>query len=145
MSTVMSACGVLCSGCPAFHGKDKGVEQQKIAAEAWKRIFKLRVEPQSLTCGGCQGPKGDLYPSCKRCKAQQCCRKKGLRSCAECSVEPCALLEHAQALWDGVPKLERTLSRDDFITYVKPYCGHRERLQRARAGGLRRPSLKQAL
>jgi len=47
-------------------------------------------------------------------------------------VKACVLLEKAQAVWDGVPKLETKLSRADFAEYAKPYCGHRERLQRER-------------
>jgi len=132
MAKVMSACGVLCSGCPAFHGKAKGIEHQKRTAAAWKRIFKVEEKPEILSCGGCQGPLEELLHYCRKCKAQQCCRKKGFRSCAECSKKSCALLKKAQAVWDGVPKLEKKLSRADFMKYAKPYCGLRERLERAR-------------
>jgi len=132
MAKEMSACGVLCSSCPAFHGKAKGIEHQKQTAAAWKRIFKLNAKAETLTCGGCQGPEKELLRYCRTCKAQQCCREKGLHSCAECPVKACARLEKAQAVWDGVPKLEKKLSRADFVKYVKPYCGHRERLEQAR-------------
>jgi len=129
MKNVMAACGVLCSGCPAYQGKAKGAGHQAETAAAWKRIFRLKLDPATLTCGGCQGPEEELLRYCKTCKAQQCCRAKGFRSCAECPVKSCAKLKKAQAVWDGVPKLEKKLSRADFVKYAKPYCGHRERLE----------------
>ena len=135
MTEVMSACGVLCSGCAAFHGKAKGIAHQRRTATAWKRIYKMKAKAENLSCGGCQGLEDELLGYCKTCKAQQCCREKGFRSCSECAVEGCTLLEKAQAVWDGVPKLAQRLSRADFIKYAEPYCGHRERLERARQIG----------
>lgn len=132
MARMMSACGVLCSSCPAFRGKTKGIEHQKRTAAAWKRIYRLKERPEDIHCGGCQGPEDQLFHTCRRCRAQRCCREKGLRSCAECAVKSCAILEKAQALWDGVPKLAERLSSDDFRIYAKPYCDHRERLERER-------------
>jgi len=132
MKTIMSACGVLCSGCAAYHGSAKGIEHKKRTAVAWKRIYRLNEKPENLSCGGCQGPQNELLSYCRKCKAQQCCRKKGFRSCAECPVKSCARLRRAQAVWDSVPSIGKKLSRADFVKYAKPYCGHRERLERAR-------------
>ena len=132
MGNMMAACGVLCSACPAFHGKEKGIEHQKQTAAAWKRIFKLNAEPETLSCGGCQGPLGELLSYCQKCEAQRCCRELEFRSCAECPAKSCGRLRKAQAVWDGVPELEKTLSRTDFVMYAQPYCGHRERLEAAR-------------
>jgi hypothetical protein len=38
MATVTSACGVLCSECPAYLGKVRGAARQKRTAAAWRRI-----------------------------------------------------------------------------------------------------------
>jgi hypothetical protein len=46
----------------------------------------------------------------------------------------CALLAKAQAVWDGVPRIAKTLSPADREAYAKPYLGHRRRLAAARAG-----------
>jgi hypothetical protein len=132
MARMISACGVWCSSCPAFSGKAKGIAYQKRTAAAWKRIYRLKETAASIDCGGCQGPEDQLFHTCRRCQAQRCCRAKGLRSCAECGVESCELLEKAQALWDGVPKLVQILSREDFRIYAQPYCDHRRRLERER-------------
>ena len=137
MTRMMSACGVLCSGCPAFRDKDNGIDQVETAA-AWRRISGLKQKAEDISCGGCLGPDDQLFHTCGKCEARQCCREKGLRSCAECFVKSCALLEKAQAQWDGIPKLVQVVSRTDFAKYVKAYCNHRERLERARRAGAKR-------
>lgn len=129
---MVSACGVMCSECPAFHGKEKGLAHQKRTAAAWKRIFRMKVTAADIDCGGCLGEDDRLFRSSLQCKARQCCRAGGFVSCAECSVDSCAELEKAQSVWDGVPQLSKTLTKKDFTIYVQPYCGHRERLERAR-------------
>jgi hypothetical protein len=131
MTRMMAACGVLCSGCPSFRDRNDGIDQQE-AAVAWRRISGLKQKAEDISCGGCLGPEDQLFRTCRNCKARRCCRKKGLRSCAECTIESCALLEKAQAQWDGVPKLVQVLSRADFTKYVEPYCDARKRLERAR-------------
>jgi hypothetical protein len=132
MDRVMSACGVLCSDCPAYHGDSKGDAHQQRTAVAWKRIYGLEESPQAITCGGCLAPDDQVFRTSRACRARLCCRAKGLPSCAECPVEGCPDLEKAQAVWDGVPELARVLSPDDFAVYARPYCDHRLRLAAAR-------------
>lgn len=45
------------------------------------------------------------------------------------------MLEKAQSVWDGVPKIAATLSPADLKAYAKPYLDHRRRLAAARAAG----------
>ena len=130
--TMLSACGVLCSKCPAYHAQEKGLRHQKRTVEAWQRIYRLHVPIERLSCCGCLGPDEEVFHTCRRCKARICSRSKGFKSCAECPKESCAMLEKAQHGWDRVPKLEKKLSRTDFNIYARPYCGHRERLASAR-------------
>ena len=132
MARMMSACGVLCSDCPAYHGDAKGVAHQKRTVAAWLRIYGLNETIENISCGGCLGPDDQVFHTSLTCKARCCCRSKGLRSCAECAVEACPDLEKAQSLWDEVPDLTKTLSREDFVTYAQPYCDHRRRLSEAR-------------
>jgi hypothetical protein len=129
---IMSACGVLCSDCPAFIAASKGIEYQKQVVEAWHRIYGLNEIPEHITCGGCLGADEDLFYTSRNCRARQCCRSKGLDSCAECLLEDCQDLEKAQAVWDEVSTLSKTLSVADFETYAQPYCGHRRRLLEVR-------------
>jgi len=131
MTRMMSACGVLCSACPAFRDKEDSIDRQETVA-AWRRVYGLKERAEDISCGGCLGPDDQVFHSCRKCEARRCFREKGLHSCAECFVKSCVLLEKAQAQWDGVPKLVEVVSRADFAKYVKPYCNHRERLKRAR-------------
>ena len=128
MARMMSACGVWCSDCPAYLGDVKGVAHQQRTAAAWKRIYGLNESAGSIACGGCLATDDQVFHTCRACKARLCCHSKGFSTCAECPVERCPDLEHAQSLWDGLPDLATTLSREDFITYVEPYCNHRHRL-----------------
>jgi len=137
---MMSACGVMCSDCPAYRGTDRGPAHQRQVAEAWHRIYGLNEPPANIACGGCLGPDEDLFHTMGRCRARRCCLEKGLRSCAECAEVACPALEQAQAVWDSVPALASRLSAADFDRYARPYCAHRERLAAARAARRSPPS-----
>ena len=115
---MMSACGVLCSSCPAYYAPKKGTRYQKRTVEAWQRIYRMHVTVDQLSCCGCTGPDEDVFHT---------------SSYAECPIVFCALLKKAQSVWDGVPNLLNKLSRTYFTSYAQPYCGHRERLASARA------------
>jgi hypothetical protein len=130
---MMSACGVLCSKCPAYHAKTKGIAHQKRTVEAWHRIYRLNEKPEHISCYGCLGLDEEVFHTCRRCKARCCCRSKGFASCAECPKELCTYLEKAQSVWDKVPNLINKLTPKDFNIYALPYCGHRERLTAVRA------------
>ncbi len=129
---MISACGVLCSECPAYLGDAKGRAHQKRTVEAWSRIYGLNEAIENISCGGCVGPDDLLFHTSRTCGARCCCRSKGFSTCAECSVESCVDLEKAQSIWDGVPVLAKALSPEDFITYAQPYCDHRRRLAETR-------------
>jgi hypothetical protein len=132
MAAIMSACGVLCSGCAAYRGKAKGAGHQERTAAAWRRIYGLRAKAESISCGGCLRPDDEVFHTSRNCKARRCSLAKGFAGCAECDVEPCPDLERAQSVWDGVPEIAKTLSQADFKTYAQPYCDHRRRLAAAR-------------
>lgn len=134
---LVSACGVICSDCAAFRGREKGEAYQRGAAAAWQRIWGRQETPEQMACHGCLGPDSEVFCTSVRCRARRCCLAKGFSTCAECPVEQCADLERAQSVWDGVPAVAATLSPDDRALYAAPYCGHRERLagrRRARHG-----------
>jgi hypothetical protein len=137
MEPVMSACGVLCSECAAYKGRERGAAHQQRAAEAWLRIYGYRQEPAQIDCGGCLSSDRDVFPTSRTCRARRCCRAKALAHCGECGVERCAALERAQSVWDGVPEIARTLSPADRAAHAAAYLGHRDRIARARAA--RRP------
>jgi hypothetical protein len=130
---MMSACGVLCSECPAYLAQTKGTAHQARTVEAWRRIYGLNETAEHISCGGCLGADDEVFYASRNCRARCCCRAKGLSSCAECANESCPDLEAAQSVWDDVPNLAGTLSATDFTMYAQPYCGHRQRLAAAHA------------
>jgi len=132
---MMSACGVLCSECPAYHAEAKGMAHRRRTVEAWRRIYGLSEIVEHITCGGCRGTDEELFHSSHHCAARRCCRAKALGTCAECPKLACSDLETAQKVWDEVPKLAAKLSPADFATYAGAYCGHRDRLAAARRAG----------
>ncbi len=129
---LMSACGVICSDCPAYRGAEKGSAYQARVVEAWTRIYGRPEPPEKIACGGCLSSDAQVFYTSVGCKCRLCCLKKGYTNCAECVEENCELLEEAQSVWDGVPAIGATLAPADFSTYARPYCGHRERLARLR-------------
>jgi hypothetical protein len=129
---VMSACGVLCSGCGAYHAAAKGQDYQQQVADAWRRIYDRGEETANISCSGCLGSDEDVFHTSIRCTARRCCLNKGFRSCAQCPKDSCVDLERAQSVWDGVPQIGSSLSPEDFERYALPYCGHRERLAAVR-------------
>jgi hypothetical protein len=133
MNEMMSACGVMCSQCPAYQATSMGIGHQRTTAEAWHRIYGLDEAPENISCGGCLGSDADLFHTSRSCAARRCCQGHGLNSCAECPDESCDDLEKAQAVWDEVPQIGAGLARGDFDMYARPYCDHRERLAALRA------------
>ncbi len=129
---IMSACGVLCSDCPAYLGNAKGMAHQKRTAEAWRRIYGRPESPRDISCGGCLSSDDGVFYTSRTCTARRCCRESGFASCAECPVEKCPDLEKAQSVWDKVPEIGKTLAPKDFILYAEPYCNHRSRLRAAK-------------
>lgn len=129
---LISACGVMCSACPAYLGHIKGDAHQEQTAEAWQRIYGLSETPKNITCGGCLGADEDLFYTSRKCVARQCCLAKGFDSCAECPEQDCADFKKAQSVWDEVPGLITRLSPADFEMYARAYCDHRKRLEAAR-------------
>src|SRR5512144_951080 len=100
MTKMMSACGVMCSECPAYQGAAKGVAHQRRTVAAWLRIYGLSETPERISCGGCLSSDAEVFHTSVRCQARRCCRDKGFSSCAECSQEACETLEKTQSLWD---------------------------------------------
>ncbi len=132
MDNVMSACGVLCSGCAAYMAAAKGAAYQKEAAEGWTRVYGFQVEPEKMSCGGCLGPDDRVFFTSAKCTARRCCLSKGFHSCAECPETTCELLQRAQSNWETVPEIGAKLSTSDFEKYAEPYCGLCERFEAAR-------------
>ena len=129
MTIHLSACGVICSECPAFlagQAKDPAVRER--VAAAWHELYELNFGPEAISCGGCQGSDEALFFTSRNCSARRCCRSRDLASCAKCADRPCADLERAQSVWDGLEERAKTLPESVFREFVLPYCRARERV-----------------
>ncbi len=136
MTIVMSACGNLCSDCPAYvAGRTHDRTRQERIAAAWQKIYDLTFPPETITCGGCPGDQPAAFVSCRQCAVRLCVTAKGLAHCALCEEYPCAKLDKAQADFDGLESMADKLSEEEFAEFVAPYCHARDRL----AAALRRP------
>jgi len=142
MDKIMSACGVICSGCAAYGAASQGSDYQKEVAEAWHRIYGFQTDPEKMSCGGCLSSDDQVFHTSVGCTARRCCISEGIKSCAECPQEPCELLARAQSNWDTVPEIGATLSASDFDKYALLYCGHRERLEALRRAFRTRAELR---
>lgn len=116
----------------------ESIKQETAVASG--RTHGLKKNAEDTSCGGCLGPEVVLFHTCRKCEARRCCGMKGLRSCAECTVASCALLEKAQARWDEVPTLVQAVSPTDFANYVKGYCDPSQKI-RTRAASTREKEL----
>ena len=134
MTIRISACGVVCARCPAFlAGRAKDPAARERVASAWHELYGLDFGPDVISCGGCLGPDEDVFCTSRNCSARRCCRSRGLRGCAECPDRPCAELERAQSVWDGLEERAATLPGPVFREFVQPYCHARRRVPRAPA------------
>ncbi len=129
MANMISVCGVICSECPAFVVGQSGdpAARERVAA-AWHQLYGLNFGPEVITCGGCQGSDEALFFTSRKCVARRCCRSRTLSSCAACASRPCADLERAQSIWDGLDERAATLPAATFREFVQPYCGARRRV-----------------
>ncbi len=132
MSKMVSACGVLCSDCPAYLADMKGPDYQQRVAKAWREFFGRNDLSQDISCHGCLSPDDQVFHTSRKCQARLCCLSRIFTTCAECPVESCPTLEKAQSIWDAVPEFANVLSPEDFATYARPYCDHRRRLEELR-------------
>lgn len=129
MTIHLSACGVICSECPAFlagQAKDPAVRER--VAAAWHELYGLNFGPEVISCGGCLRRDEDLFFTSRNCSARRCCRSRDLASCAECADRPCVDLERAQSVWDGLEERAMTLPEPVFREFVLPYCHARRRV-----------------
>jgi hypothetical protein len=129
MTIHMSACGVICSECPAcLAGQSNNPAERERVATAWHEIYGLNFGPEVLSCGGCLGSDEAVFVTSRKCSARCCCRSRGLASCAACAARPCADLERAQSIWDGLEERATTLPESVFKEFVLPYCHARQRV-----------------
>lgn len=99
MDTIISYCGLMCTGCPILWATNENNEQlkEKMKVEIAKlsnKLYQTAYSSKDITdCDGCLNENGRLFPGCKNCQIRNCAREKEIPNCAHCSEYICETLE----------------------------------------------------
>jgi len=82
-------------------------ELRRKTAEEWSSLYKQilarvgiveALKPEDINCAGCRS-EGLHFAGCIKCSIRECCRERGLCTCASCKeYESCDLLEDFYSL-----------------------------------------------
>lgn len=98
MESILSYCGLICSGCPiswATNEKDKKLKEKmkveiaRMSNEMYKTSF---TSKDIIDCDGCK-ESGRLFTGCVNCNIRNCANAKNLMNCAHCDDYICSDLE----------------------------------------------------
>ena len=93
MKYMMGYCGVECSKCPAYIAtinNDDSLRRQYAAEQT--KSYGIEITPEEINCVGCCAD-GEHTCYCGMCEIRDCCRKRGLVTCAECPEYACNKLD----------------------------------------------------
>lgn len=107
MKKLVSACGLVCSECPAFVATkaNDAAAVARIAGE-WTEMFHVEIPPEHVWCEGCmtEGPRKCQHTT--DCEVRACVRKRGLDNCAACADYGCKTITDFFAM---APQAKETL------------------------------------
>jgi hypothetical protein len=91
---LISACGLICSDCDAYHAtqKDDAKAVSAVAAK-WSHLFDASVSEDAVWCDGCMTGGDRLCAHAQDCDIRTCVRERGFRTCAECGDYVCDRLD----------------------------------------------------
>ena len=99
MVRILAACGNDCSACPRYtaHPFEKTEEELRRTAELWKKIgYRDRIVTNAeISCTGCTPESPCRY------RVAGCCADRGIRSCSQCTLFPCARMEECFAVTES--------------------------------------------
>lgn len=93
MDTMVAACGLICTKCPAYIATQKDDDQERAkVAEDWSK-WGDRLKPEDINCDGCIETEKRLFRFCTMCGVRKCAIDKGLENCAHCDDYSCQKLD----------------------------------------------------
>lgn len=120
MDIIVSACGLLCSKCPAYEGtiRNDPALIEKTAAE-WSVQFGVEVRSDDVWCTGCMTEGARKSAHCAvGCEIRKCVKARGYESCALCADRPdCA---HIAYITTHVPPAGQLL--DTLAAFKNHFC-----------------------
>jgi len=84
-------CGTDCEVYRAAHSKD--IQVKKRMTEVLEQELRIKLDPYSLQCEGCQGSEEKMWFECRICLIRRCGKSHGVKICTECSHYPCPVME----------------------------------------------------
>lgn len=104
---IVGACGIVCSGCPAYIATQTNDDalRARTAAE-WSAMYHADIKPENINCDGCPSAGPRLFAHCLECEIRKCAHGRKLVTCASCSEYACRKLQEFFAM---VPQAKETL------------------------------------
>jgi hypothetical protein len=84
-------CGTDCEVYQAAHSKD--IEVKRRMTKVLEQELRIRLDPSSLLCEGCQGPEENMWFECRICLIRRCGKSHGVKICTECPQYPCPVMQ----------------------------------------------------
>jgi len=103
MQEMISHCGLVCTGCPAFIATQANSdEERQRVVEKWSSE-QAPLSIQDINCDGCLSTGKRLFKFCNDCEVRGCAVEKGVANCAYCGDFACAKLDK---LWEMINSSE---------------------------------------
>lgn len=90
MSTILGACGLVCSECEAYKATQAN-DPDAIARTAaeWSKMFNADIKPEFVWCDGCLTAGARKCGHCAECDIRACVVGRGISNCGECVDYAC--------------------------------------------------------
>ncbi|MDP8227670.1 MAG: DUF3795 domain-containing protein [Candidatus Celaenobacter polaris] len=107
MEKIIAACGIVCSGCPAYIATQNDDEEMRIkTAKEWSKMYGATISPDDIYCVGCLEDSGKHIGHCYECEIRKCIKDRDILNCAYCDDYGC---EKIAKFHEMVPKAKEEL------------------------------------
>ena len=110
-------CGTDCEIYQAAHFSDAKVKERE--AKNLGAELGITIDPASLRCEGCQGPREHMWLECRICLIRQCGKERGVKICTECEEYPCPVLRIWLTQSKSAPGNLRSIEEVGFDTWFE--------------------------
>jgi hypothetical protein len=104
---LIACCGLFCNECDAFIATAlNDLEKKQVMADHWKKEAGMDIDPNAISCLGCN-TKSDLRLSyCAECAIRVCCLSKSYDNCSQCADFSC---EKTEAFYKMAPHAKKNI------------------------------------
>lgn len=109
MEEIISACGLICTECPAYIATlNDDDELRTKTANEWSKMYGATISPDDVNCVGCLEETGRHIGHWDECEIHKCTKERELLNCAYCDDYGC---EKITGFFKMAPEAEKVLSR----------------------------------